>query len=125
MENKGKNPYDTRRISKTSIGRFTIVKDEIILNGKAYPYSYAEVDDCVCILPIIGDDVILIKQYRHAFNEWFLEIPAGGINGEEPETAARRELIEETGYEADELIYRGVYPVSQGTSTARAFFFYC
>lgn len=52
--------------------------------------------------------VLLVRQYRHAVGEMCLEIPAGTLDRdrdgtpEQPEQAARRELAEETGYEADE-----------------------
>ena len=115
-----KRPYEVIRHKETLVGRFTIVKDTILINGAEYPYSYEKVGDCVCVLPIIGDDVILIWQYRHSLNMWFYEIPAGGLDGEVPETAARRELLEETGYVAEKMVYLGKYPVSQGTSTAIA-----
>ncbi|MCB0711860.1 MAG: NUDIX hydrolase [Ignavibacteriae bacterium] len=49
-------------------------------------------------------DMVMICQYRHGTNELAWEIPGGMIDpGEAPEEAARRELLEETGYEADEI----------------------
>ena len=58
------------------------------------------------------DEILLVKQYRRPYDEVTLEIPAGKLNpGESPEENARRELSEETGYEADELIDFGkIYP---------------
>ncbi len=49
--------------------------------------------------------VLLIRQYRHPVGEWLWEIPAGllDVDGESLESAARRELLEETGYLAGEL----------------------
>ena len=46
--------------------------------------------------------VLLERQYRHAANDYLWELPAGRIDpGEEELKAAKRELIEETGYRAD------------------------
>jgi ADP-ribose pyrophosphatase len=48
--------------------------------------------------------VLLIRQYRHATGDFLWEIPAGRRDGEEAaETTARRELQEETGYQASHL----------------------
>lgn len=116
-------PYEITNHQEYSIGRFTVVKDTIKIDGKEYPYSYEKVGHCVCILPIIEEDIILIKQYRHSFNEWFYEIPGGEVGKEGTDVAAERELLEETGYIADKMIYLGEYPVTQGTSTAIAFLY--
>ncbi|MBI2850150.1 MAG: NUDIX hydrolase [Chloroflexi bacterium] len=45
------------------------------------------------------DNVLMVRQFRRAAGQELLEIPAGGIDGEEtPEEAVRREMQEETGY---------------------------
>lgn len=53
-------------------------------------------------VPLLPDDqVVMIKQYRHSLRQSIWEIPAGTLNpGENPLECARRELIEEAGYEA-------------------------
>lgn len=49
------------------------------------------------------DEIVLVRQYRHGVGGETLELPAGALDeGEEPLTAAKRELLEETGYEAPE-----------------------
>ncbi|MBP1925414.1 ADP-ribose pyrophosphatase [Sedimentibacter acidaminivorans] len=51
-----------------------------------------------------NDELILVKQYRKAVEEFLYEIPAGKINvAEEPRECALRELKEETGYEAKDI----------------------
>jgi ADP-ribose pyrophosphatase len=50
--------------------------------------------------------VVLIRQFRHAANDFIWEIPAGTLDANEtPESCARRELIEEAGWQANRLTY--------------------
>ncbi len=65
--------------------------------------------DWVNIIGVTTDDkIVLIEQFRHGTEEIILEIPGGMIDkGESPETAARREFVEETGFEAEEFIFLG------------------
>jgi ADP-ribose pyrophosphatase len=64
------------------------------------------------------DEVILVKQFRPPVGKKVVELPAGLCDheDEEPSDAARRELMEETGFEADDfdLIFSG--PISAGLS---------
>jgi ADP-ribose pyrophosphatase len=54
----------------------------------------------ICALTANGE-LLLVRQYRHATGKWMTEVPAGRLEaGEDPETAARRELEEETGHRA-------------------------
>src|SRR5919109_3732898 len=53
-----------------------------------------------------GDDpqILLLRQYRYAAEEFLYEIPAGRLDsGEDPRDCARRELMEETGCEAERI----------------------
>jgi len=65
------------------------------------PYYVFEYPDWVNVVPVTSNlEVILIRQYRHGINRVLYEIPSGIIdpNDLSPEFAARRELLEETGY---------------------------
>lgn len=70
----------------------------------------------VAVLPIDGDRVWLIRQYRVAMGRAMAEIPAGKLDraGEEPEAAARRELREELGAQAGRLEHLATMAPSPG-----------
>lgn len=64
------------------------------------------------VLPFLGNpagtdpEMLLIRQYRYAAECYLYEIPAGRLNaGESPETCARRELLEETGCSAEQVLF--------------------
>lgn len=74
--------------------------------------EYVKHIGAVCILPLTDDgEVILERQYRYAVRQILTEIPAGKLDapGEDPLEAARRELREETGATAREMIPLGDY----------------
>lgn len=75
----------------------------------------------VAVLPLDGEgNVTLVQQYRYPFHQVILELPAGKLDAGEPhETAARRELSEETGLEAEELTYLGCLLASPGFCNER------
>lgn len=75
----------------------------------------------VAVLPLDEKgNVTLVQQYRYPFHQIILELPAGKLDAGEPhETAARRELSEETGLEAEELTYLGCLLASPGFCNER------
>ena len=88
---KTRCPYELIDKQVTTIGRVTVVKETIRVNGKQYPYTYTRMRDSICVLPVYQGYVYAIDQYRHAIREWCMELPAGAIDPEEtPEQAAAR-----------------------------------
>lgn len=75
-------------------------------NGHIVPEYYVlEYPNWVNIVAFTKEnDIILVKQYRHGAGKEFLEIPGGVIDdGEEALAAAKREMLEETGYTFDSM----------------------
>ncbi|PIX88982.1 MAG: hypothetical protein COZ31_04410 [Nitrospirae bacterium CG_4_10_14_3_um_filter_44_29] len=72
----------------------------------------------VVIVPVSPEgEVLIIRQFRPAVNSYVIEFPAGlNDKGESLEDAARRELLEETGYSAKEMIFLAEGPISAGAS---------
>jgi ADP-ribose pyrophosphatase len=76
--------------------------------------------DCIVgLVPFTEDGaVILIRQFRPPLNCFVVELPAGLCEpGEQPQDAAKRELIEETGYSAGRLHFLAEGPLSSGISS--------
>lgn len=73
----------------------------------------------VAIIPVTPDgDLLLIRQFRPTMNCYVIEFPAGlNDRGEDLREAARRELVEETGYVSDDLEFLAEGPISIGLST--------
>jgi ADP-ribose pyrophosphatase len=68
------------------------------------PYYVVERPDAAIIFPLTREgEVVLVRQYRPPLERMELGLPAGLVEeGEKPEAAARRELLEETGYSGGE-----------------------
>lgn len=88
---------------------FSVYTDTVVEPGSNKPETRDVIrhNGSVVILAVdesrnpVDPDVILIRQYRHAAAQFLLELPAGRIEaGEAPLAAAKREMIEETGFRA-------------------------
>ena len=93
--------------------------DEVTLkDGKGGRRVRLDHPEAAAIIPFITDDeILMVKQFRYALGRETLEIPAGKADpGESLETCARRELIEETGYEAQALKWVYTYAPAIGYS---------
>lgn len=72
-------------------------------NGQSAEFDYLSENEAVVVLPLTPEgDVVVIDQWRHAVERVNRSLPAGSLEAddEDLEAAARRELTEETGYEA-------------------------
>lgn len=81
----------------------------------------------VALLPLIDPDrICLIENQRYAIGKTLIEVPAGTIDpGESPDQTARRELREETGFDADRLDFVREWYVSPGVMNERMYLFIC
>ena len=101
--------------------RFQVSVGCLRINGGEFPYSFLRIRPGVCILPVIGEGpdarAVLISQFRPATGSVQVELPAGAIDpGEQPVQTAKRELAEETGYTARELVDLGPFHPSPGAT---------
>ncbi len=87
-------------------------------SGEA-PYYSLRLPEYAAIIAITEDQrVLAVRQYRPAVERYTIELPSGIVDpGETAEVAARRELREETGYEAAELESLGAMTVDNGRMT--------
>ena len=90
-----------------------LYRDDITLpNGQPADRELIRHIGAVCVIPVTDDGyAVMERQYRYPVDRVILEIPAGKLDSkdEDREAAARRELEEETGYHARELIPLGVF----------------
>lgn len=88
-----------------------VQKDKVKLpNGKVIEdfYTWRECDVSQIVAVTKENKIIFVRQYKHAADEICIELPAGYVDkGETFESAANRELLEETGYKASNLKFLG------------------
>ena len=75
-------------------------------SGATFQRDMVHHPGAVAVVPVDGDEVVLVRQYRAAVDLEILEIPAGkrDVAGEAPEITAQRELTEEVGLTAGRLV---------------------
>lgn len=122
--------------SKKASGKARVIKSELLYkgkilnvyrdtviepNGKENTREVVRHSGSVVILAMDESSnpsdptIILIRQYRHAAGQFLLELPAGRIDKDEPPlAAAKREMIEETGYRAKRWTRLVTYYASPG-----------
>ena len=102
-----------KKLSSRQIFDGVVVKlyvDDVELpNGKKSVREVVRHPGAVCVVPVTDEgEVIMVRQFRYAFNQVLLEVPAGKLEpNEDPLDAARRELEEESGVVADRVDFMG------------------
>lgn len=95
---------------KRVFGKYGRNIDEIMYempNGNIVDFYIKSEGHAAVVLALTDDSkIVLAKQYRPGPGKIVTELPGGGIDeGEEPEVAAARELLEETGYQAGDVTF--------------------
>ncbi|MDI6886032.1 MAG: NUDIX hydrolase [archaeon] len=113
---------EERTIESTHLYKGRVVQlriDTVSLpNGRTKMREIVVHPGAVAIVPLINKRVLLVEQYRKAIERITLEIPAGTLEeGESPEECAKRELIEETGFNASHWDKLTSYYPSPGYSS--------
>lgn len=107
------------RAGLTQMARFrvTVAREEVLLpNGRTALLDIVHHPGASAVVPFVSvDEVLLIRQFRHAAGGSILEVPAGKLDpGDTPEACAARELEEEAGRRARRLEKLGSILTSPG-----------
>lgn len=104
---------------------FRLRQDEVDLpTGETITYNVVEHPGFAIVVPLLDDGRVLLERvYRYTVQETLTECPSGGLEGQDPERAAHRELEEETGWVAGRMEALGSFYASDGISDERFWVF--
>jgi len=104
---------------------YNLRQDDVTLpGGEPITYTFVEHPGYAMVVPLLDDGRVLLERvYRYTVQQTLLECPSGGLDGDEPELAAHRELEEETGWVASSMTPLGCFYGSDGISDERVWLF--
>ena len=100
---------EIKRLSRNLVYKGSIIdyyRDEMqIPNGNTAMWDFIDHKGAAAVIAVLPDGkLVMVRQYRNALERETVEIPAGGLDSDEPtDIAAARELREETGYVAGRI----------------------
>jgi ADP-ribose pyrophosphatase len=117
--------YESKRVYEGRVVDLRVDEVDQLRGGGRRNVEVIEHVGGVCVIARpTPNEIVLVKQHRHAVDRDLWEVPAGMIErGEPPIETARRELIEETGYRAESLRFLWSIYTTPGFCTERIHFF--
>lgn len=118
-------PWTVERRDVVISDRWIHVESQTVKTGGGAvldPYYVLTYPDwAMCLALTEGDELVMVRQYRHGTASVALELPGGCVDPEDasPAAGAARELLEETGYGGGDLIYVGALGANSALQTNR------
>ncbi len=104
---------------------FNVVETmEKLPNGRTMKFSKVDKNQAIMLIPVIGNKIVIVHEYRPAIRKWVYQLSAGLIEkGHTPQATARKELREELGYVAGKMTFLFAAYTTTGISNDRINFF--